>query len=198
MNSWRNIYKLHDKLINLLVIVVLSVLCMAFDKLTTVNLALLNFKKAQYFLDSYHTKLNIYYHGYIKYTIAADHMKFMSDINQINCLNCKFSQYDELSHKISMVLVGDKAKYDIDQQIMVADGHLKLSTFSANDKDNVEAFTDHIVIKTDSNTAHGDSYINIIQGENNLSGTGFDINYDTKIMTINSHVKLNYKKGSKN
>jgi LPS export ABC transporter protein LptC len=195
MISWRSIYKLHDKLINVLVIIVLSLLCLAFDKLTNVNLMVLNFKKAQYFLNSYHTKLSIYSHGHIKYIISADNMQLQSDINRFKCFHCYFIQYDELNHKISMSLVSDKAQYDIDQQILVADGHLHLSTFAQNQQNNINAFTDHVTIKTAINTVYGNNYINIVQNNNSLSGIGFNIDYNKKIMNLHSHVKLSYTQG---
>lgn len=197
MNSWRNIYKLHDKLINLLVIVLLSVLCIAFDKLTKVNYAALNFHKAQYLFDADQTKFNVYYSGTKKYTLISDRIQFLSESNRLYCWGCKFIEFDEKTHKQVLMFNSNYADYDIDKQLILAKGNVELHTIANQAKDNIDAFTDHATINTANNHIDSDAAIVIKQMVNELSGIGFSIDSNTNIMIINSHVKLKYKKGSK-
>ena len=181
MSFWHNIYKLNDKLVHVLVIVILSVLCLSFNKLTDVNLSKLNLMQSQYFLDAYHTKLTIYSHGQVNWIINGDTISFQSDNNNIHCLNCELVKYND-QHILLLNMVADQVYYNLDQRLITADGNVVINN------NNINAVTNHMIINTDTNIASGDSYINITQQKNSLSGLGFDINYDKQIMHLKSCV----------
>ena len=189
MNSWQGIYKLHDKLVHLLVIVILSVLVLSFDKLTSVNLSKLNFMESQYLLDTTQASFTVYKKADIDYIISGDSMSLRSKSDYVDCCHCHLTKYDN-DHKVTMVATADKVHYDIQAQIAHASGQVTFHVVNSDHAQNIEASTDYMDVNLGSNIASGDTAINIKQEQDNLYGVGFVINLNDQTMTLKSHVKF--------
>ncbi len=183
------------KLFQLFVIIILSILCILLNKLTTINFY--SKKIPDNYPEYQVSKLyfNLYNkNGKLIYNIVANQGWRNKNNNKVFLTNLKIKAYNKINHALLYTLVADDGYINYDKKIGFL-GHNVLANIKAiKMQDEITMTTNNVTLDFISNNIYNNDYLHVVQNNNIISAVGFNYAIKQHLLKLNSKIKILYNK----
>jgi LPS export ABC transporter protein LptC len=184
-----------SRLFNVLTVIILSALCVLLNALTKIDFHKLELPKDKPEYSATNFQANLYTpKGVLIYQVSAESGTQFPDSNRIVMQNLTLQTFNESTTKIAQQLTSKDGWLDNQTLLGFLGESVIITFFESVPAQNINVYTKNVNINGKTKFANSSAPIRAIQGKSILTGKGFSVDYDKKLLVIESNVKVIYDK----
>lgn len=184
-----------SRLFNVLTVIILSALCVLLNALTKIDFHKLELPKNKPEYSATNFQANLYTpKGVLIYQVSAESGIQFPDSNRIVMQDLTLQTFNESTTQIAQQLTSKDGWLDNQSLLGFLGESVVITFFESVPAQNINVYTKNVNINGKTKFANSSAPIRAIQGKSILTGMGFSVDYDKKLLVIESNVKVIYDK----
>ncbi|HRG63693.1 MAG TPA: LPS export ABC transporter periplasmic protein LptC [Burkholderiales bacterium] len=184
-----------SRLFNILTVIILSALCVLLNVLTRIDFHKLELPKNKPEYSATDFQANLYTpQGVLIYQVSAESGIQFPDSNRIVMQNLTLQTFNESTTQIAQQLTSKDGWLDNQTLLGFLGESVIITFFESVPSQNINVYTKNVNINGKTKFANSSAPIRAVQGKSVLTGIGFSVDYDKKLLVIESNVKVIYDK----
>ncbi len=184
-----------SRLFNFLTVIILSGLCLLLNSLTQIRFHRLELPKNKPEFSSTGITANMYNpKGNLLYKFEAESGIQFPDSNKIIIAKVNLEAFAESNGFLQEKLTSDDGWIDNASSLGYLGKNVVLTVNNLEPDKKIYVYTENVILDADKKTAVSSAPIRGTQGKSVITGNGFKVDYNTKILTLESNVKVIYVK----
>ena len=184
-----------SRLFNILTVIILSALCVLLNVLTRIDFHKLELPKNKPEYSATDFQANLYTpQGVLIYQVSAESGIQFPDSNRIVMQNLTLQTFNESTTQIAQQLTSKDGWLDNQTLLGFLGESVIITFFESVPSQNINVYTKNVNINGKTKFANSSAPIRAVQGKSVLTGMGFSVDYDKKLLVIESNVKVIYDK----
>lgn len=184
-----------SRLFNILTVIILSALCVLLNVLTRIDFHKLELPKNKPEYSATDFQANLYTpQGVLIYQVSAESGIQFPDSNRIVMQDLTLQTFNESTTQIAQQLTSKDGWLDNQTLLGFLGESVIITFFESVPSQNINVYTKNVNINGKTKFANSSAPIRAIQGKSILTGMGFSVDYDKKLLVIESNVKVIYDK----
>ena len=183
-----------SRLFNILTVIILSALCVLLNVLTRIDFHKLELPKNKPEYSATDFQANLYTpQGVLIYQVSAESGIQFPDSNRIVMQNLTLQTFNESTTQIAQQLTSKDGWLDNQTLLGFLGESVIITFFESVPSQNINVYTKNVNINGKTKFANSSAPIRAVQGKSVLTGIGFSVDYDKKLLVIESNVKVIYE-----
>ena len=184
-----------SRLFNVLTVIILSALCVLLNALTKIDFHKLELPKNKPEYSATNFQANLYTpKGVLIYQVSAESGTQFPDSNRIMMQDLTLQTFNESTTQIAQQLTSKDGWLDNQSLLGFLGESVVITFFESVPAQNINVYTRNVNINGKTKFANSSAPIRATQGKSILTGMGFSVDYDKKLLVIESNVKVVYDK----
>ncbi|TXI98734.1 MAG: LPS export ABC transporter periplasmic protein LptC [Neisseriales bacterium] len=184
-----------SRLFNILTVIILSALCVLLNVLTRIDFHKLELPKNKPEYSATDFQANLYTpQGVLIYQVSAESGIQFPDSNRIVMQDLTLQTFNESTTQIAQQLTSKDGWLDNQTLLGFLGESVIITFFESVPSQNINVYTKNVNINGKTKFANSSAPIRAVQGKSVLTGIGFSVDYDKKLLVIESNVKVIYDK----
>lgn len=184
-----------SRLFNILTAIILSALCVLLNALTKIDFHKLELPKNKPEYSATNFQANLYTpQGVLIYQVSAESGIQFSDSSRIMMQGLTLQAFSESTTQIAQQLTSKDGWLDNQTLLGFLGESVIITFFESVPSQNINVYTKNVNINGKTKFANSSAPIRAVQGKSILTGMGFSVDYDKKLLVIESNVKVIYDK----
>ncbi|RTL12904.1 MAG: LPS export ABC transporter periplasmic protein LptC [Neisseriaceae bacterium] len=184
-----------SRLFNILTAIILSALCVLLNALTKIDFHKLELPKNKPEYSATNFQANLYTpQGVLIYQVSAESGIQFPDSSKIMMQGLTLQAFSESTTQIAQQLTSKDGWLDNQTLLGFLGESVIITFFESVPSQNINVYTKNVNINGKTKFANSSAPIRAVQGKSILTGMGFSVDYDKKLLVIESNVKVIYDK----
>lgn len=184
-----------SRLFNILTAIILSALCVLLNALTKIDFHKLELPKNKPEYSATNFQANLYTpQGVLIYQVSAESGIQFPDSSRIMMQGLTLQAFSESTTQIAQQLTSKDGWLDNQTLLGFLGESVIITFFESVPSQNINVYTKNVNINGKTKFANSSAPIRAVQGKSILTGMGFSVDYDKKLLVIESNVKVIYDK----
>ncbi|MBX9597362.1 MAG: LPS export ABC transporter periplasmic protein LptC [Burkholderiales bacterium] len=184
-----------SRLFNALTVIILSGLCVLLNSLTRIDFHKLELPKNKPEYSATNFQANLYTpKGILVYQVSAESGTQFPNSNRIMMTDLILQAFNESTTQIAQQLTSKDGWLDNQSLLGFLGESVVITFFESVSAQNINVYTKNVNINGKTKFADSSAPIRAVQGKSVLTGIGFSVDYDKKLLVIESNVKVVYDK----
>jgi|LauGreDrversion4_2_1035121.scaffolds.fasta_scaffold199989_3 LPS export ABC transporter protein LptC len=184
-----------SRLFNALTVIILSGLCVLLNSLTRIDFHKLELPKNKPEYSATNFQANLYTpKGILVYQVSAESGTQFPNSNRIMMTDLILQAFNESTTQIAQQLTSKDGWLDNQSLLGFLGESVVITFFESVSAQNINVYTKNVNINGKTKFANSSAPIRAVQGKSVLTGIGFSVDYDKKLLVIESNVKVVYDK----
>lgn len=184
-----------SRLFNILTAIILSALCVLLNALTKIDFHKLELPKNKPEYSATNFQANLYTpQGVLIYQVSAESGIQFPDSSKIMMQGLTLQAFSESTTQIAQQLISKDGWLDNQTLLGFLGESVIITFFESVPSQNINVYTKNVNINGKTKFANSSAPIRAVQGKSILTGMGFSVDYDKKLLVIESNVKVIYDK----
>ncbi|MEN9946668.1 MAG: export transporter periplasmic protein LptC [Pseudomonadota bacterium] len=184
-----------SRLFNFLTVIILSGLCVLLNSLTQINFQKFDLPKNKPEFSATGFKASLYStQGNLLYALSAESGIEYPDSTKINLTKLKLQIFNQVNSQLEQQLTSDNGWVDSKTHLGFLGDNVVLTAIESRPQDNILVYAQNVALNAKTRQASSSAPVKAIRNQSILTGQGFQLDYEKKLLTIESKVKVIYVK----